>query len=69
MGLSRDFGGILFMFFLTHKEWPDKQKHINKCLPPTQSRDSPAHSFMFMCFLSLRTVIVATNAAETAVTS
>ena len=27
-----------------------KKKHIHRILPPTQSRDNPAHLFMFMCF-------------------
>ena len=27
-----------------------RKKHINKFLAPTQSRDSPANLFMFMCF-------------------
>ena len=27
-----------------------RKEHINKCLPPTQSRDNPANVFMFMCF-------------------
>ena len=27
-----------------------RKRHINKILPPTQSRDNPAHLFLFMCF-------------------
>ena len=30
-----------------------RKKNINIILPPTQSRDNPAHLFMFMCFFFL----------------
>ena len=30
-----------------------KKKHINNFLAPTQSRDTPANLFMFMCFFFL----------------
>ena len=42
---KRDCSGIFWRIlftvcaFLPHKEWP-KQKHINKILPPNQSRDN-----------------------------
>ena len=42
-GLSRDFGGnSVYVFFLPHKEWPEKHTHTNKFLAPTQSRGNPA---------------------------
>ena len=51
------WGWILFMcfFFSRIKKRPEKKKkrHINKnykIVPPTQSRDNPAHLFMFICF-------------------
>ena len=50
-GLSRDFGGNLFMCFFSSPIRNDPpKKHINKILPPTQSEDNPANIFMFMCF-------------------
>ena len=34
------------------------KKHINKILPPTQSRDNPQNLLMFMCFLFLKDSII-----------
>ena len=47
-GLSQDFLDLVYVFFSPVRN--DPEKCIKTFLPPTQSRDNPAHLFMFMCF-------------------
>ena len=64
-GLSQDFwGGILFYVFFSPIR-NDPKKHINKILPPTQSRDNPANLFMFMCVFSFPEWNINTTAVAT----
>ena len=50
MGLSlHHWGYFVYVFFSPRRNDPKKQ--INTFFPRTQSRDSPAHLLIFMCFL------------------
>ena len=47
--VSGFLGGFVYVFFFLIRN--DPKTHINKFLPPTQTRDNPGNVFMFMCFL------------------
>ena len=55
-GLSRDLGGggcrFVYVFFSPIRNGP--KKHINKFLPPAQSRDNPSNFCVYVFFLSLK---------------
>ena len=49
-GIVPGFWGGSCLCVFSSPQGMTRKKHINKNLPPTQSRDNPAHLFMFMSF-------------------